>query len=220
MRSVLRRPPDPVAAEAWFSGPAGRALLASEAPSVRAALQQFPRQRCLWLGPSVVELPEDGMQPPLRLHPVAEGRLGGNLCCTLPLPLASECCAQVVVQHACEVVDDPAFLLDECARVLIPGGWLWLFACNPLAPWRLHWSGHGLRGREPTTWRRWLRAGGLVPEPVSLGLGPGWRGGVAMPPRRGVGLRPAFLLRSEKRSLPLTPVRRPRPIGLHAGTPA
>ena len=52
MLSVFRRPPDPAAASAWFAGSSGKALLDSEAACVRAALQQFPRQRSLWLGPA------------------------------------------------------------------------------------------------------------------------------------------------------------------------
>ena len=36
----------------------------------------------------------------------------------------------------------------------------------------------------------------------------------------GVGLRAAFLLRAEKRRLPMTPLRKPRSLALPAGTPA
>lgn len=221
MLSVFRRPPDPAAASAWFAGSSGKALLDSEAACVRAALQQFPRQRSLWLGPAAARLvTAEAQAPSLCLHPVVAPALAGDLRCGLPLPLASECCAIVIVQHALEMTAEPELLLEECARVLIPGGWLWLLALNPLAPFRWRWSGHGLRGREPMTWRRRLRAVGLQPEPVSQGLGAGWRTGSEIHPHPGVGLRPAFLLRCEKRTLPLTPIRKPRAIGLQAGTPA
>lgn len=221
MAFVFRSQPDPAAAEAWFAGAVGAVLLASETGSVRAALQQFPRQRALWLGPAAAGMPEEcATALPLRLHPDRPEAYAGDLRCGLPLPLASACCALVIVQHAADAARDPRALLEECARVLIPGGWLWLLALNPLAPYRLRWNGHGLRGREPVAWRRLLRDVGLVPEPVSQGLGPAWRTAAATRPRPGVGLRPAFLLRCEKRTLPLTPIRTPRAIGLQAGTPA
>ena len=221
MQSVFRSQPDPVAAEAWFAGDIGKALLDGEAGSVRAALRQFPHWRGMWLGPRAAALPEDATMPgPLRLHPQGAAKFAGDLHCALPLPLASECCALVIVQHVADMAGNPEALFEECARVLIPGGWLWLLAINPLSPWRLRWSGQGLRGREPVAWRRRLRAVGLLPEPVSQGLGPGWRGQAHAPPRPGVGLRPAYLLRSEKRSLPLTPMRKARALGPPAGTPA
>lgn len=220
-RMAFRSHPDSDAAAAWFAGEAGQALLASEAGCVHAALRQFPHWRGLWLGPSDVALPEEaGLPAPLRLHPVGASAFTGDLRCELPLPLASECCALVVVQHAADMTVAPEALLEECARVLIPGGWLWMLAINPLSPWRLRWAGQGLRGREPVSWRRRLRAVGLVPEPVSQGLGPTWRTLAHAPLRPGVGLRPAYLLRSEKRSAPLTPVRKARAIGMPAGTHA
>jgi len=221
MLSAFRRPPDPSAASAWFAGSSGKALLDSEAACVRTALQQFPRQRSLWLGPAAARLvTAEEQAPSLCLHPVAAPALAGDLRCGLPLPLASECFAIVIVQHALEMTAEPEVLLEECARVLIPGGWLWLLALNPLAPFRWRWAGNGLRGREPMTWRRRLRAVGLQPEPVSQGLGSGWRTGSEIHPHPGVGLRPAFLLRCEKRTLPLTPIRKPRAIALQASTPA
>ena len=113
---------------------------------------------------------------------------------------------------------DPEALLEECARVLLPGGWLWLLALNPLSPYRWRWRGQGLRVSEPVTWRRRLRAVGLVPEPVSQGLGPTWE--VAHDPRLqdGAGLRAAFLLRAQKRRLPMTPGRGQRVLRLQAGS--
>ena len=218
---AFRSQPDPTAAEAWFAGEAGKALLDSEAACVRTALRQFPHWRGLWLGPSGAALPEEESLPfPLRLHPNGISTFTGDLRCAMPLPLASECCALVIVQHVADMTAVSEALLAECARVLIPGGWLWMLAINPLSPWRLRWSGQGLRGREPVSWRRRLRAVGLVPEPVSQGLGPTWRTQANQPLRPGVGLRPAYLLRSEKRSMPLTPVRKSRVIGMPAGTHA
>ena len=75
-----------------------------------------------------------------------------------------------------------------------------------------------MRVSEPVTWRRRLRAVGLVPEPVSQGLGPTWE--VAHDPclQDGAGLRAAFLLRAQKRRLPMTPGRAQRVLRLQAGS--
>lgn len=205
----------------WFAGAAGQALLASEAGCVGEALRQRPGQAALWFGPAAMALP-DGVEDaaPLRLHPAGAGGFDGDLRCGLPLPLASESCAVAIVQHPDVAGIDHEALLAECARVLVPGGWLWLLALNPLSPYRLRWHGQGLPAREPVTWRRRLRAAGLAPDSLTQGLGPSWD--IAPDPRLqdGVGLRTAFLLRAEKRRLPLTPQRRPRALALPAGTPA
>jgi SAM-dependent methyltransferase len=208
----------PAAADAWFAGRAGQAILASEAESLRVALQQRTGQAGLWLRPAAAEqacvLEEVAL---LRLQPHGTG-FGGDLRCGLPLPLASESCGLAMVQHLADAAADPEGLLEECARVLLPGGWLWLLALNPLSPYRWRWRGQGLRVSEPVTWRRRLRAVGLVPEPVSQGLGPTWE--VAHDPclQDGAGLRAAFLLRAQKRRLPMTPGRGQRVLRLQAGS--
>ena len=195
-------------------------LLDSEADCVGAALQQRPGQAALWLGPAAASLTavSDSLLP-LRLH--LDGTpFHGDLRCGLPLPLASDACAVVVVQHGDGSGCDPAELLAECARVLLPGGWLWLLALNPLSPYRLRWWGQGLDAREPVPWRRRLRAAGLAPDSLTQGVGPVWDIAPDARLQDGVGLRAAFLLRAEKRRLPMTPLRKPRPLALQAGTTA
>ena len=216
--SVFRRQPESIAADAWFDGRAGQAILASEAESLRVALRQRVGQAALWLRPAAVRqacILEDADL--ISLQPEQQG-FGGDLRCSLPLPLSSESCGLVVVQHLADASAVPEDLLDECARVLLPGGWLWLLALNPLSPYRWRWRGQGLRVSEPVTWRRRLRAVGLVPESVSQGLGPTW--GVAHDPclQDGAGLRAAFLLRAQKRRLPMTPGRVQRVLRLQAGS--
>jgi SAM-dependent methyltransferase len=216
--SVFRRQPDAAAADAWFDGRAGQAILASEAECLRVALRQRTGQAALWLRPAAAEQAcgvDDANL--LRLQPDEQG-FAGDLRCGLPLPLASESCGLAVVQHLADASAVPEDMLDECARVLLPGGWLWLLALNPLSPYRWRWRGQGLRVCEPVTWRRRLRAVGLVPEPVSQGLGPTWD--VAHDPclQDGAGLRAAFLLRAQKRRLPMTPGRAQRVLRLEAGS--
>ena len=193
----------------WFLTPAGRAVLASEDAVVAQALCDRPGLPWLWCGPDPGEEATEGATGRgLCLSPAGEG-WHGAVECALPLPLPSESFGTVVLQHVARPAGErgPA-LLEEAARLLVPGGRLWLFLLNPLAPYRWRWRGNGISASEPLVWRKRLRAVGLVPDPVSQGLGPSWSIQVSPLPQQGPGLRAAYLLRAEKRSLPLTPVRR------------
>lgn len=201
----------------WFESSAGQCVLDSEAAAIGQALAERPGQPWLWLGPvaAASEAPGRG----LRLQATSAG-WRGPIQCALPLPLASESLATVLVQHIPGVGADAAGLLAECARVLMPGGRLWLFALNPLAPYRWRWQGAGLSAAEPMLWRRRLRKAGLAPEPVSQGVGPRWRIQSSHELQHGPGLRAAYLLRAEKRTIPLTPVRSRAPLRIGGGVPA
>ena len=205
-------PPD------WFATAPALALLASEQDSVRAALADRPGQPWLWLSPAIGS--DDGAPGQgLRLH-AAAGGWAGSVRCALPLPLANESVAAVVIQHIGLAGKDADALLAECARVLVPGGRLSLFCLNPLSPWRWRWAGDGPGASEPMPWRRRLRAAGLVPDPVSQGLGPRWGAVADASPQHGPGLRAAWLLRAEKRVSPLTPLRSRAPLRIGGGVPA
>ncbi len=215
---AFRRQPEPAAAAAWFAGLAGQAILASEADTLRLAAQDRPGQAGLWLSPSGMGEAELEL-PLLRLRAAARG-FEGDVRCGLPLPLPSESCGVVVVQHMADISAEPAVLLEECARVLVPGGRLWLLALNPLSPYRLRWRGQGPRVAEPVTWRRRLRAAGLAPDAISRGVGPTWTVAPEPAMQDGAGLRAAFLLRAEKRRSPLTPIRQPATARWEPGMPA
>ena len=133
---------------AWFATTAGDAVLRSEAEAIRRALAQRPGQPWLWLAAGPAPAEQDG--PGLVLNGTGE-RLDGALRCALPLPLASESVGTVVVQHLGDICDETALLFAECQRVLVPGGCLWLFALNPLAPYRWHWTRQGPAAREPVS---------------------------------------------------------------------
>lgn len=208
--TASRRQPGFVAT-GWFATGAGRAVLASETGVLQLAAQERPGQSGLLLCPG---MPGDARTswPLLCLHDAEHG-FAGDVRCGLPLPLPSDSCGVVVVQHLADLSARPAELLEECARVLLPGGRLWLLSLNPLSPYRLRWRGQGPRAAEPVTWRRRLRALGLAPEPVSQGLGPVWSPAPHPGQQDGAGLRAACLLRAEKRRLPMTPLRTSRPLG-------
>lgn len=205
--------PDTVGA--WFAGPEGHALLGSEADTVQAALSDRPGLPWLWFSPVAQGWLPDGRG--LALAPDGAGGWQGGVQCGDALPLATESVATVVLQHVASPGPAGIGLLDECVRVLVPGGRLWLFALNPLAPYRWRWRGHGLQASEPLTWRRSLRRAGMVPDGLSQGIGPRWRVRDTATLRQGAGFHAAYLLRSEKRSLPLTPTRIERRQALDGG---
>lgn len=218
MRTMPPRivPGQPARAAAWFASAAGQAILASEAEAIRGAVAERPGQPWLWLTVGGVATETSGRG--LLLQATDRG-WRGPVRCALPLPLANESVATVVVQHVAGG-RRAAALVEECARVLVPGGRLWLFALNPLSPYQLRWFGSRAGASEPTLWRRRLRGAGLAPDPVSYGLGPRWRVGVDPVPDTGPGLRAAWMLRAERRVAPLTPLR-PRPAPrLGEGVPA
>jgi SAM-dependent methyltransferase len=199
----------------WFASGSGRQLLESEAMAVQQALDERPGQPWLWLSPILLS-PAPGRG--LHLRVTATG-WSGPVRCALPLPLANESVATALVQHVPGIAAAAA-LLSECERVLVPGGRLWLFALNPLSPYRWRWQGSGPSAIEPMFWRRRLRKAGLTPEPISQGVGPRWRIESSPELQHGPGLRAAYLLRAEKRRLPLTPVRQRAPLRIGGGVPA
>ncbi|MCY7354449.1 MAG: class I SAM-dependent methyltransferase [Lysobacter sp.] len=201
VHSTSRQPERP---PSWFSGMAGQAVLESEVPTLIQAFAERPGPPWLWLSaePQALVAPTAGV----ALRTDGQG-FSGVLRCGTALPLASEAVGTVVLQHVVEGGLAWPELLEECARVLLPGGRLWVFALNPLSPYRRHWLGSSIRVIEPVTWRRRLRIHGLQPEPVSQGIGPRWRVAPAPELQIGAGVRAAYLLRAEKRAIPLTPIR-------------
>ncbi|WP_242108170.1 methyltransferase domain-containing protein [Luteimonas aquatica] len=209
-------PGQPDGTDNWFGTLPGQTLLESEHATIERALAERPALPWLWLAPEVQPLDIVGRGLKLAVRPGAgaDAAYTGDIRCGLPLPLANESIGVVVVQHVARPDASGDALLAECARVLVPGGRLWLFALNPLAPYRWRWRGAGLRASEPLGWRRRLRRIGLAPEPVSQGIGPSWKLLVSEHPQDGPGLRAAYAVRADKRTLPLTPLRRRLPLRL------
>ncbi len=206
--SPLRQPELP---SAWFATGHGRLVLECEQSLLASA--GATRPGLPWVCISTADRPgniDDRRLLWLRMDD--SGLLGGDLGCAVDRwPLASESIGLVVVQHAaeCGLVWEDA--LAEAARVLVPGGRIWLFSLNPLSPYRRHWWLRGMSDAEPFTWRRRLRRHGFEPDAVAEGIGPSWNPGRIDGMRTGAGARAAYRLRAEKRVIPLTGVRAPAP---------
>jgi len=176
---------------------------------IEHALGERPAQPWLWLAPA--SSADQDAKPVSRgrgLRLTSDGpEWRGAVRCGLPLPIASESFGTVVLQHVIRPGAASELLLDECARILSPSGVLWLFALNPLAPYRWRWRHSGVKASEPLTWRRRLRTAGLAPAPISQGIGPRWSVATDSGTQDGPGLRAAYALRADKRTIPLTPIR-------------
>ncbi|MCD9027702.1 class I SAM-dependent methyltransferase [Luteimonas sp. BDR2-5] len=210
-------PGQPDSPSDWFASAAGRAVIDSEHAVVSEALAGHPGLPWLWLAPSAADAAVGGRG--LRLTR-AGGLFDGPVRCACPLPLPSEAFGSVVLQHVVGAARGEHALLDEAVRVLAPGGYLWLLVLNPLTPYRWRWRGQGLDAAEPLAWRRRMRQAGLAPDAVSRGVGPSWRETPSTTLQDGPGLRAAYVLRGQKRTLPLTPVRQRSALRLPGAVPA
>jgi SAM-dependent methyltransferase len=203
----------------WFLRPQGQAVLESELTVVADALAAHPVVGLpwLWLAPTpAAELPQGRG---LRLSN-AETGWRGAIHCGLPLPLASESLGAVVLQHVLSDDRDEALvLIDECVRLLVPGGRLAILAMNPLSPYRLRWRRSAISAQDPARWRRALADAGLTPEATAQGLGPQWSPTASPSLQAGPGLRASYLQRAEKRASPITPIRQRKSLVLADGAP-
>jgi SAM-dependent methyltransferase len=202
---AFTRQPD---ALAWFGTGHGGPLLASEHARVSQALTSRTPQPWLWVSPAGADPAHAAHAPAtrgVRLHATAGShRLAGHVECGLPLPLPTEAMGVIVLQHVLDA-GDPQPLLQECSRVLEPGGRLWLFVLNPWSPYRLRWRGAGLVPRGLDQWRLQLAAAGLVTSQHVLHYGPVWKGVTDAPGHGPAPFRAARLLEAEKRVAGLIP---------------
>lgn len=166
----------PGPAASWYGSTAGQGLLAVEQTAMARALgpATAAAPHWLWLGVPGATPPEPDRRG-VRLRRDGTAFMG-DLKCDLPLPLASESVGIVLLQHVLDTGVDSAQLLDDCARVLVPGGVLWLAVLNPWSPYRARWMRSGLQARDPGRWQRQLRKAGFAVDSLSVQwLGPRWR---------------------------------------------
>ena len=147
-------------------------LLAEERCWLATRLAARPARRGLWLAPPlpVADSCSLSSRRGLRLYEQAGG-YAGTVRCGLPLPLANASLGDIVLQHPSPT--QAHALLEECARVLVEGGRLWLFLANPCSPFRLRCRGD-LPVAASGPWLQRVRALGLQADPPRF-VGPCWR---------------------------------------------
>lgn len=187
-------------------------MRAAEQRHLLDQVRNFPAQPWLWLAPCATWLPEESPNGRgVRLHRAADGRgWGGDVCCALPLPLPSEAVSAIVLQHVATLELEP--LLSEVARVLMPGGRLWMTLLNRYSPYRARWQWQGARPPSATHCQLRLRREGLRVRSIRH-FGPLWSesgraGGKALP-----GLRAVCVLEFEKRAAAFIGPEPVRPVG-------
>lgn len=152
----------------------------------------------------------------VRVH-VEQGGLRGDVSCAgEALPWESEAFRLVLVQHAGDVLSNPAGFIDEIERVLAPGGALLWYGLNPWSPWQawIHWqTRRGLstpRMVQADVVRRHLAKRQLMPAAAETigtcwphaGTRPlAWHASLLAP------LRGAYLIVAAKQRSVLTPLR-------------
>ncbi|AWH16687.1 hypothetical protein C1922_04830 [Stenotrophomonas sp. ZAC14D2_NAIMI4_7] len=195
----------------WFDSEPAQPLRVLERQLLLPQLAALPVQPWLWIAPSPAWLQDaQSAGRGLRLYRTGQG-YAGDTRCALPLPLANESVNAIVLQHV--TAADADALLDECERVLMPGGHLWLTSLNPFSPYRARWRQHGLVVRTPQRLRQLLDRHGLDCGQTRY-LGPLWQapGNRARP--GWAPLRAACLFHAQKRTLAL-PGPTPLPVRWH-----
>lgn len=138
-------------------------------------LAGIPALPWVWLGVPGAEPPQRDIGRGICLRREARG-FRGDVRAALPWPLANESFGAILVQHALDDAHgDTRAVLEECRRVLAPGGVLWLATLNPWSPYRARWWRSGLGAHGPGYWQAALRRAGFSVDAVSLQwLGPLW----------------------------------------------
>ena len=202
--------PRQAAVSAWFEKEGADAMRAVEHPHLLEQLRASPSQPWLWLAPCAAWCPEPAPAGRgLRLHRQAAG-WGGDVCCTLPLPLPSEAVNAIVLQHPVAAELDP--LLAECARVLMPGGRLWLTLLNHHSPYRSHWQWRGMRPPTAMRCRASLQREGLRIR-ATQHVGPVWSETAGAAGKTLPALRAVCVLECEKRTSAFIGPEKVQPVG-------
>lgn len=103
----------------WAAGKSVVEIGAGPYPLVAAAGKGW--KRCVAVDPIARGYVEEGLVPECASHVVYVAARGESI------PLPSACADLVVIENCLDHVRDPALVLGEIARLLAPGGLMWLF---------------------------------------------------------------------------------------------
>ena len=147
----------------WFETDKGQALAARGVASCAPWLWPLCGHNALVLQPCAKGLP----LPSLQCAPVyelqrANGRFYGDIIAEdARLPMGNECMALVLAAFVLETAIDPAALIAECERVLVPEGHFAVLTLNPFSPTRLSGVWSGMHLETSSGWSAMLGDAGL-----------------------------------------------------------
>lgn len=125
-----------------------RRLLAEEWAIARARSVQVAAGPALSFAPeaSQARVSLAGHPALARLH-LAGNTFDGDVRCSLAeLPWETDSVQLIVVRHITDCLAPDSGFESEIARILAPGGSLFMFGLNPLSTWRFWWARHTRRG--------------------------------------------------------------------------
>ncbi|HHW4681862.1 MAG TPA: hypothetical protein ACQGQI_01400 [Xylella sp.] len=161
-------------------------------------LRERASQPWLWFSVSKELIPANVLSGCDGVHLIqCDGGFEGDVRCVLPFPLLTESVRVIVVQHV--VTESVVDFFEECARVLMPGGSLYLFALNPLSPYRLRWLRQGVCAPSSEHWRALLHNAGLHCCRSVRYLGPVWQPNCLPSDVNRIPWRAVCLLEADKR---------------------
>jgi SAM-dependent methyltransferase len=123
-------------------------LLASEWNLVRTRVARIASGHCLSIGPAPLADHSGFASHPewTRLHLQGDDLVGDLRCSPAALPFENDSLQLIVARHIGDALDPGSGIEAELARILAPGGVLFLFGLNPLSPWRFWLSRQARQG--------------------------------------------------------------------------
>ncbi len=150
----------------WFQTPFGRSLLQQQHKSCATLLGGLGGYRAAQLGVSAEHsLLRNCQQAHCFILSAAFGTGGAQpagVCELTALPLPSNTIDLVVLHHSLDFSPDPHNVLNEAARVVVPGGYIVLVGFNPFSLFGLAKWPAALWSEHPVWRRNSLRAGRLL----------------------------------------------------------
>lgn len=183
----------------WFSTAAGLALQSQAISAATPWLWPTCGHNALILKASQHSpIPQVQCSSVLVLHRHGAHLAGDAIADDRHLPLTGDCISLALASFVLESAAKPEVLLSECARVLLPEGYLALLTLNPFSPSRLRGHWRHLQLHSASYWHALLVQQGLeLVRQESIGAA-----------TRPKALRSVHFLLARKRKAALTPLRK------------
>lgn len=123
----------------WYHKPLGRALLRAESEQLSTLLPNMFGYYLLQLGLTSQHawLSDSPIRNKVFLSPEHFDRQASLICPIETLPFPENSIDVILIPHTLDLISNPARVLEEACRVLIPEGHLIIFGFNPISFWGL-----------------------------------------------------------------------------------